>query len=139
LDGEIARIAFSVVVGLEDDDYDTLQINVYVISGGVTIYIGFGKFSLSNNTTWLHFHVPESSKRKAYNDHLRVKFRVRPREDSKRPVVFKSCGFHRIRRYEEKAINGIQVTKRPHGDDDDDGMHSSTLGMRNRCRGNAPW
>jgi len=159
LDGEIKRIAFSAVVGFEDDDYDAVKISVYVKSGGVTIYRFYGKNFLSNNTTWLHSHVPESSKRKAYNDHLQVKFRVhptdnprrvRPTDDSRRPVVLKSCGFHLIRRHEEKAIDGIQVTKRPHGgdgdadgdadgdggdvddddDDDDDGMHSSTLGMR---------
>jgi hypothetical protein len=164
LDGEIKRIAFSAVVGFEDDDYDAVKISVYVKSGGVTIYRFYGKIFLSNNTTWLHSHVPESSKRKAYNDHLQVKFRVRPTDnprrvrptdDSRRPVVLKSCGFHLIRRHEEKAIDGIQVTKRPHGgdgdadgdadgdggdvdddddgdadDDDDDGMHSSTLGMK---------
>ena len=144
LDREITRIAFSAVVGIEDgQDRDSLAIFVYVISGGVEIYQWTGGvYPLDLDHVWLHFHAPGSFKFNGDNDHLRVKFVCK--SDSKR-MLFKSCGFHMARRYEEKAtdlINGIQRTKRP-CDDDDDGddnlesncypqqkRHSSTLGVR---------
>jgi hypothetical protein len=53
-------------------------------------------------------------------------------------MFFKSCGFHLIRRHEEKVVDlmdGGQLSKRPHDDDDDGNFpqqkrHSSTLGIR---------
>ncbi|XP_059454750.1 disease resistance protein RUN1-like isoform X2 [Corylus avellana] len=121
LNGEITTIAFSaVVVGIEHvQDYGILSISAYVISDGVEIYSGNGAFQVSgSNYVWLHFHVPESFKLKAYNGHLQVKFVCFSDSKSK---VFKSCGFHLIRRIEGDISNRWYSIRKRSRDDDDDG------------------
>lgn len=119
VDGEITGIAFAIAFGREEARYFLgLNFNFSVIRGGVIIYeADGGSHLLDTNYVWMHFLVPGYFKLKVDNDRLRVQFHWKEASKSR---FIKSCGFHLIRRYEEKKIyliDDIQVTKRPRVED----------------------
>jgi predicted ATPase len=94
--GEITRVAFSAVIGMEDgQDGDSFQIVVEVINNGVTYRLG-GNERLDH--VWLHYNVQGSFKLKG--DNLHVKFKCEDKYSKPSNLVFfKSCGFHLVRIY----------------------------------------
>ncbi|KAG6655889.1 hypothetical protein CIPAW_05G247400 [Carya illinoinensis] len=141
LDGEISRFAFSAVIGTEDEqDEGAFEIVFGVIVDGVTTYSHQDMTSSAHsNLVWFHFHVPESFELKG---DLKVKFECKNVFGNPSNPFFKSCGFHLVHRYEEKAIDfmdGVHPPKRCRDESDDNGnlesneypekkRHSSSLG-----------
>ncbi|KAG7981220.1 hypothetical protein I3843_05G221800 [Carya illinoinensis] len=141
LDGEISRFAFSAVIGTEDEqDEGSFEIVFGVIVDGVTTYSHQDMTSSAHsNLVWFHFHVPESFELKG---DLKVKFECKNVFGNPSNPFFKSCGFHLVHRYEEKAIDfmdGVHPPKRCRDESDDNGnlesneypekkRHSSSLG-----------
>ena len=95
--------------------------------------------SLRSDQVWLHYHLlPKDFKLKRGDSllvyltceyHTCLNYRY---VKSSKLVFFKSCGFHLLRKHEEKAIDLIQPSKRRCDDDDDGNLESNCYPQQKR-------